>query len=205
MRLSEWGGVTNVQNSLVRIILLSVSYGNFPNFLLTTGNVFYVVCYWFSQNVMKNLDVSDLVWSALKSDGIEITIRPVYRWLNRNEIRYHQCLVACPGRDGREMLAGEFVAALEECGLIRLLDRHVFGRVVTLLGAQPELVVEINVSALSAVLDVSWEAVFLSLSDTPNVAHRLAVVISKSASVDMSRMWTFARRLQQLGCSVLVS
>jgi len=68
--------------------------------------------------------------------------------------------------------------------LIRLLDRHVFRRFVTLLGERPDLVVEVNVSALSAVVDLSWEAVFVSLSDMPNIAHRLAVVISNAASVD---------------------
>lgn len=109
---------------------------------------------------MSNLSVCDLVWSALRNDGIEITLRPIYRWLNRDTVRYYECLVACPGQDGREMFAGEFVPALEECGLIRLLDRHVFRRVATLLGEQPELVVEVNVSALSAVVDASWEAVF---------------------------------------------
>ena len=154
---------------------------------------------------MNNLDVCDLVWSALRSGGIEITLRPIYRWVNRNAVRYHECMVACPGRDRREMSAGEFVPALEECGLIRLLDRHVFRRVVALLGEQPDLMVEVNVSALSAVVDVSWEAVFLSLPDTPNVAHRLVVVISNAASVDTSRVWAFARRLQQLGCPVSVS
>jgi len=55
---------------------------------------------------------------------------------------------------------------------------------VTLLGERPDLVVEVNVSALSAVVDLSWEAVFVSLSDMPNIAHRLAVVISNAASVD---------------------
>ena len=154
---------------------------------------------------MSNLDVCDLVWSALRSDDIEITLRPIYPWLNRHVVRYHECLVACPGRDTREMSAREFVPALEECGLIRLLDRHVFRRVVALLGEQPDLVVEVTVSALSAVVDVSWEAVFLSLPDTPNVAHRLVVVISNAASVDTSRVWAFARRLQQLGCPVSVS
>jgi EAL domain-containing protein (putative c-di-GMP-specific phosphodiesterase class I) len=157
------------------------------------------------QNVMNNLDVCDLVWSALRSDDIEITLRPIYPWLNRHVVRYHECLVACPGRDGREMSAGEFVPALEECGLIRLLDRHIFRRVVTLLGERSELVVEVNISALSAVVDVSWEAVFLSLSDTPNVAHRLVVVISTAAPFDAARVWAFARRLQQLGCPVSVS
>jgi EAL domain-containing protein (putative c-di-GMP-specific phosphodiesterase class I) len=102
------------------------------------------------------------------------------------------------------MSAGEFVPALEESGLIRLFDRHVFRRVVALLGEQPELVVEVNVSAFSAMVDMSWEAVFLSLSDTPNLAHRLVVVISEAASVDMSRVGAFARRLQQLGCPVSV-
>jgi EAL domain-containing protein (putative c-di-GMP-specific phosphodiesterase class I) len=154
---------------------------------------------------MNNLSVCDLVWSALRNDGIEITLRPIYRWLNRDTVRYHECLVACPGQDGREVSAGEFVPALEECGLIRLLDRHVFRHVATLLGEQPELVVEVNVSALSAVVDASWEAVFLSLSDTPTVAHRLAVVISNAASVDMSEVWAFARRLQKIGCPVSVS
>ncbi|CAD6556849.1 EAL domain-containing protein [Paraburkholderia metrosideri] len=154
---------------------------------------------------MNNLDVCDLVWGALIKDDIEITLRPIYRWLNRNAIRYHECLVACRGADGREMSAEEFVPALEERGLIRLLDRHVFRRVVTLLGEQPELVVEVKVSAFSAVADVSWEAIFVSLSDTPNVAHRLVVVISNAASVDMSLVWAFARRLQQLGCPVSVS
>jgi len=103
------------------------------------------------------------------------------------------------------MSAGEFVPALEECGLIRLLDRHVFRRVVALLGEQPDLMVEVNVSALSAVVDVSWEAVFLSLPDTPNVARRLVVVISNAASADTPRVWAFARRLQQFGCQVSVS
>jgi EAL domain-containing protein (putative c-di-GMP-specific phosphodiesterase class I) len=154
---------------------------------------------------MSNLDVCDLVWSALRSDDIEITLRPIYPWLNRHVVRYHECLVACPGRDGREMSAGQFVPALEECGLIRLLDRHVFRRVVTLLREQPELVVEVNVSALSAVVDVSWGAVFLALCDTPDVAHRLVVVISTATSVDASRVWAFARRLQQFGCQVSVS
>jgi EAL domain-containing protein (putative c-di-GMP-specific phosphodiesterase class I) len=155
--------------------------------------------------IMSNSDICDLVWSALRSNGIEIALRPIYRWLNRNTVRYHECLVACPDRDGREMSAREFVPALEECGLIRLLDRHVFRRVVALLGEQPELVVEVNVSASSAVVDVSWESVFLSLSYSPNIAHRLVVVISKTASVDSSKVWAFARRLRQLGCPVSVS
>jgi EAL domain-containing protein (putative c-di-GMP-specific phosphodiesterase class I) len=151
---------------------------------------------------MNNLDACEFVWSALRNRRIEIGLRPIYRWLNRNSVRYHECLVTCPGPDGRQMSAGEFVPALEESGLIRLLDRHVFRRVVALLNEQPELVVEVNVSALSAVVNVSWEAVFLSLSDDQNVAHRLVVVISKAASVDASKVWAFAQRLQQLGCPV---
>jgi len=35
-----------------------------------------------------------------------ITLRAIYQWLNRNEVRYHESLVACPGRDGRETSAG---------------------------------------------------------------------------------------------------
>jgi EAL domain-containing protein (putative c-di-GMP-specific phosphodiesterase class I) len=198
-RSDKYSEYRSVRSSIMR------AHGFFFNLLLTERDVSVAFLVAGFRGRMSNSDICDLVWDALRSDGIEIALRPIYRWLNRNTVRYHECLVACPDRDGREMLAREFVPALEERGLIRLFDRHVFRRVVVLLGEQPELVVEVNVSALSAVVDVSWEAVFLSLSYSPNIAHRLVVLISKTASVDASRVWAFVRRLQELGCPVSVS
>jgi EAL domain-containing protein (putative c-di-GMP-specific phosphodiesterase class I) len=152
----------------------------------------------------EDLDVSERVWDALRDDRIDLVFQPVCHAMNSSAPLYYECLVRCQDQDGPGMLPAEFIPALERSGLVRLFDRHVFRRVVTLLDQHPGITLGVNISALSAVADVLWDPVLVFLAGRADIARRLVVEITETVPVDPRRAGTFVRRMQELGCRVAV-
>jgi EAL domain-containing protein (putative c-di-GMP-specific phosphodiesterase class I) len=148
--------------------------------------------------------VSDLVWSAVREGRVEFAFQPICHSANRSSVLYYECLVRCIDENSRVISPVEFIPDLERNGEIRRFDFHVFQRAVALLGEHPEVTLGVNVSALSAVGDPLWDPAFLWLSDRPDVARRLVVEITETASVEPAGARAFARRLRQMGCRVAV-
>jgi EAL domain-containing protein (putative c-di-GMP-specific phosphodiesterase class I) len=152
----------------------------------------------------EDLEVSERVWNAQRDDRIELVFQPVCHSMNRSALLYYECLARCPDEDGPGMSPAEFIPALERSGLVRLFDRYVFRRVVTLLDRHPGITLGVNISALSAVADVLWEPTLVFLAGRPDIARRLVLEITETVPVDPTKAAAFVRRMQELGCRVAV-
>ena len=152
----------------------------------------------------EDLAISGQIWDALVEDRVELAFQPVCHSEDRNVILYYECLSRCSDRSGQAISPAVFVPALERLGLIRLLDRHLFRKIFELLDKESEVSLGLNISALSAVDDDLWGLVFFNLHERPDIARRLVVEITETASCDAIKIWAFARHLQRLGCRVAV-
>jgi EAL domain-containing protein (putative c-di-GMP-specific phosphodiesterase class I) len=118
-------------------------------------------------------------------------------------VDYHECLLRMIDEDGRVVLAGDFVAAIEQLGFIRLIDRYVLEQAVAEVAAHPEICLGFNISGLTAT-DRAWlRAVTAILKDKPDVASRLVVEITETAALhDIDESAGFVGTLRELGCRI---
>jgi diguanylate cyclase (GGDEF)-like protein len=118
-------------------------------------------------------------------------------------VDYHECLLRMIDEDGRIVLAGDFIAAIEQLGFIRLIDRYVLEQAVEEVAAHPEICLGFNISGLTAT-DRAWlRTVCAVLKDRPEVASRLVVEITETAALhDIDESAGFVGILRDLGCRI---
>jgi EAL domain-containing protein (putative c-di-GMP-specific phosphodiesterase class I) len=107
------------------------------------------------------------------------------------------------GEDGRTVAAGAFVAAIEQMGFIRVIDRYVLETAVEEIASHPGFCLGINISGLTAT-DRAWlRAVTAMLKDKPEIANRVLVEITETAALhDLEESARFVASLRDLGCRV---
>ena len=119
------------------------------------------------------------------------------------EVDYYECLLRMIDEDGRIVAAGAFVAAIEQMGFIRVIDRYVLETAVQEISAHPGFCLGINISGITAT-DRAWlRAVTAMLKDKPEIANRLLVEITETAALhDLEKSARFVSALRDLGCRV---
>jgi diguanylate cyclase (GGDEF)-like protein len=118
-------------------------------------------------------------------------------------VDYYECLLRMIDEDGRVALAGEFVAAIEQLGFIRIIDRYVLEKTVKEVAETPNICLGLNISGLTAT-DRSWlRAATALLKDNREVARRIVVEITETAALhDIEESARFVSKLRDLGCRV---
>jgi EAL domain-containing protein (putative c-di-GMP-specific phosphodiesterase class I) len=119
------------------------------------------------------------------------------------EVDYYECLLRMISEDGRIVAAGAFVAAIEQMGFIRVIDRYVLETAVEQIEKHPGFCLGINISGLTAT-DRAWlRAVTAMLKDKPEIASRVLVEITETAALhDLEESARFVAALRDLGCRV---
>ena len=119
------------------------------------------------------------------------------------EVDYYECLLRMIDEDGRIVAAGAFVAAIEQMGFIRLIDRYVLETAVEEIASHPGFCLGFNISGLTAT-DRAWlRAVTAMLKDKPEIASRLLVEITETAALhDIEESARFVATLRDLGCRI---
>jgi diguanylate cyclase (GGDEF)-like protein len=116
---------------------------------------------------------------------------------------YYECLLRMIDEDGRVVPAGEFVAAIEQLGFIRLIDRYVLERAIEEAAAHPDICLGFNISGLTAT-DRAWlRGACALLQGRRELASRLVVEITETAALhDIDESAGFVATLRDLGCRI---
>ncbi len=146
--------------------------------------------------------LGERVQRALKDNRLVFAYQPVVAG-DTGAIDHYECLLRMIGEDGQMMLAGDFVAAIEQLGFIRLIDRYVLEKAIADVSDRPEARLAFNISGLTAT-DRPWlRAISSLLKGKPEVASRLVVEITETAALhDIVESANFVRTLRDLGCRV---
>jgi EAL domain-containing protein (putative c-di-GMP-specific phosphodiesterase class I) len=119
------------------------------------------------------------------------------------KIDYFECLLRMRDLGGSIVNGGEFITAIEELGLIGLIDNYVLEQTVRELASCPGISLGINISSLTA-CEGSWLQSLISLLRyRPDLARRLVVEITETAALnDIEDSARFVKVLQDAGCRV---
>ncbi|MGH7031197.1 MAG: EAL domain-containing protein [Stellaceae bacterium] len=142
------------------------------------------------------------VRTALRQDRLLFAFQPVV-CATSGQVDYFECLLRMREENGQLVACGEFIAAIEEVGLIGLIDRHVLGRAFAELAAHPRVRLGFNVSGLTA-CDRPWlRSLMALLRKNPECAGRIVVEITETAALDdLDESARFVETLRHAGCRV---
>lgn len=152
----------------------------------------------------ENVAVAREVLEAIESGRMCLALQPIVETGSR-AVGFHECLLRMRRQDGTIVSAGHFMPLAERLGLSRIVDRHVLELAVAELKADPELVVSLNVSGLTAT-DHEW-LVMLDRLTAGRIAlnRRLIVEITETAAIqDLDQSMSFVDNLHELGCRVAI-
>jgi diguanylate cyclase (GGDEF)-like protein len=146
--------------------------------------------------------IGESVRAALRGKRLEFTFQPVVAAAT-GVVDYYECLLHMREDDGRIIGAGAFVPAVEQLGIIRLVDRYVLDKTLDELASHPDVTLGFNISGLTAA-DRSWlRALLARLRGRPELARRLVIEITETAALyDIEESVRFVGALQQTGCRV---
>ena len=146
--------------------------------------------------------IGETVRNALSQNRLLFAFQPVVCAAS-GQIDYFECLLRMREVNDRLVTCGEFIAAIEQIGLIGLIDRFVLERAFAELAAHPGVRLGFNVSGLTA-CDRPWLRLLMSLlRRQPGLAHRVVVEITETAALsDLDESARFVETLRHAGCRV---
>ena len=150
----------------------------------------------------RTVDTAEAVKRALRDDRLVLAFQPIVD-SDGFVPCYYEGLVRLRHPDGRIEPAAAFVDVVERMGLARALDRRVFELALAELDAHPDLVLSINLSAISTV-DRGWlRTAGAAFAQRPHLARRLIVEITETAAVsDLGEIVDFVAAVREYGCRV---
>jgi diguanylate cyclase (GGDEF)-like protein len=148
--------------------------------------------------------IADEVAAALRENRLVFAYQPVVSAGARVPAHF-ECLLRVMQADGEAVSAGQFIAAAEQLGLVRLMDRHALEMMVSRLHADPEVTLAVNVSGTTA-RDPSWLESFVSyVRANRDVAQRIIVELTETAALqDFEENARFISNLREIGCRVAI-
>ncbi|WP_161978178.1 EAL domain-containing protein [Paraburkholderia kururiensis] len=150
---------------------------------------------------MPEMEQVEAVFTAMRQGRLVLRREAVCSVTQPRRVLYEECLARVRGM---ALSPAQFIPLLERFSMVCAFDRYVMRQAVALLRGEPAARLGVNLSALSMLPGVMWEALFRQLAEQPEVAGRLVVEITESARMDVALGGRFVRQLRQLGCGVAV-
>ena len=146
--------------------------------------------------------LGERVQRALRDGRLAFAYQPVIDHVT-GAVDYYECLLRMIEEDGRVVSAAEFVAAIEQLGFIRLIDRYVLEKAIDEVSAHPGICLGFNISGLTAT-DRAWlRGATGLLQARPEIASRLVVEITETAALhDIEESAGFVATLRDMGCRI---
>ena len=150
----------------------------------------------------RNSAIVGTVKAALRQNRLVFAYQPVV-CAATGIVDYFECLLRIRDEAGNILPGAEFITAVEDFGLIGLIDRFVLERALQELGTHPDVRLGFNVSGLTA-CDRPWLRTLSSrLRDRPDLARRIIVEITETAALsDIEETARFVDTLRDAGCRV---
>lgn len=145
------------------------------------------------------------LFDALRAGRLMLAWQPICNTDDPSRSLYHECLLRIVTDGGRVEPAGPAIEALERLGLVRALDRHVFGEVLAALQADPSRKLGVNVSAQSLCCDAWWTRHMEQLASHSWLSRRLFVEITETAPMASAKAAAdFVAALRNRGCPIVL-
>lgn len=155
-----------------------------------------------TQNYRSMLVTGDTFLKALKENRIHLAFQPVMD-SKTGGVSFHECLVRMVSKGGQIVNAADFIPAVEELGLARLVDRYTFYAAINELSKYSQLKLSVNVSNWSLSDNVWVKNIVGMLKAKPDVAPRLIIEITESAAMhDIKKTRDFIKSMKDLGCRI---
>ncbi len=153
---------------------------------------------------LRLMGIADDVMAALKDNRLLLAYQPIISARTR-KITHYEGLLRMRRLDGGIDVAGAFVPAAEQLGIVRLIDRHALELIVTKLREQPHVKLSVNVSGTAAG-DPAWLQCFIEyVRANREVADRLVVELTETAALDhFEENAQFVSQLRELGCQLAI-
>ncbi len=150
----------------------------------------------------RSLDIAIQVQEAMKSGRLCFAFQPVVRAQDQ-ETDFYECLIRMRDDTGDLVPAAAFVPAIEQLGLVRLVDRYALELALNELQQDGNVKLAINISGLT-VTDRSWlRSLIAVLKGKPELADRLIIEITETAALhDIEESARFVSAVRDLGCRV---
>jgi len=155
-----------------------------------------------TKNYREMLVSGDMFLDAMQDNRLRLAFQPVMD-PHTQEVSFYECLVRILDKDGGTLNAAEFVPAVEELGLARVLDKYIMRLAIDELAMFPDLHLSVNVSNWS-LTDPNWlKGIIEALQGRLDIARRLIVEITESVTIhDMEKTRCFVKTLKNLGCRI---
>jgi diguanylate cyclase (GGDEF)-like protein len=153
---------------------------------------------------LRLMAVADEVAAALRDNRLVFAYQPIVSAKDHLPVHY-ECLVRLVRPGGSIALAGQFIPAAEQLGLIRQVDRRVLEMAVAELHAIPKITLAVNVSGTIA-SDRCWLEAFVDyVRANESVAGRIVVELTETAVLnDFEEGTRFISNLREMGCKVAI-
>lgn len=150
------------------------------------------------------VEIGERVLKALRNDRAPLAFQPIVE-TSTGKVAYYEALLRVLDEKGMPVAAADFIPAVEQLGLARIIDRHVIERAVSELTENPLVTLSVNISGLT-VADPHWLNHLMALLEAQSgLAERLIIEITETvAMADVRESERFVRTLRQLGCRVAI-
>jgi EAL domain-containing protein (putative c-di-GMP-specific phosphodiesterase class I) len=148
------------------------------------------------------MQASRATMDAIGEDRLTIAFQPVVRGEGGRVISFHECLARIRTREGKVLVAAQFMPAIERLGLAAQIDRRVLSQACDALSQYPLARFSVNIFP-QTMQDREWLGILeRRLEEAPTLAERLIVEVTEtSALLDMARTTAFMDRLRGYGAS----
>ena len=150
----------------------------------------------------RNQAIVASVEKALRQERLLLAFQPVV-CAETGRTDYFECLLRMRDEERGLVACGQLIEAIEQVGLVGVIDRHVVRKVADELQAHAEVRLGLNVSGLTA-CDREWlRSVIALLRRQPDLARRLVIEITETATLDnLAESVRFVDALRDIGCRV---
>ncbi|MCK0126761.1 EAL domain-containing protein [Gelidibacter sp. F2691] len=151
---------------------------------------------------MQDKDAISLVREALRKKRVRLAFQPVVQTTQPDRRAFFEGLIRVLDRNGRVIPAKDFIDAVEDQELGRILDALALEKGLEALQAEPNLRLSINMSARSIGYP-GWKKVLeRGLEDDPHLGERLILEITERTAITMPELvQVFMAEMQGHGIS----
>jgi diguanylate cyclase (GGDEF)-like protein len=147
----------------------------------------------------RTLEIGQQTLTALKGDGLRLAFQPLID-AKSGKIVSFEALIRMINDKGEFVPAGLFIPVIEQLGMAHVVDRKVVDLAIEAMNSDPELVLAINISGLTA-SQKGWPDIMREkLGHRKDLASRLIVEITETAAIlDIEETKLFVDTVRALG------
>jgi EAL domain-containing protein (putative c-di-GMP-specific phosphodiesterase class I) len=155
-----------------------------------------------AQSHRRSLEVGQQTLTALKGNGVRLAFQPII-CAKTGDILSFEALIRMIDDKGAFIPAGLFIPMIEQLGLANIVDRKVLDLAIDALQADPDLVLAVNVSGLTA-SQKGWPAILREkFKGREHLSKRLVIEITETAAIlDIEETKLFVDTVHELGGTV---